>query len=85
MLHIVNQTTALHRCLASMQDNDVILLTQNGVIAGINQIPDHITCYALNADVTARGITDQIAKHIQLISYDQFVDLTIQHHPILTW
>lgn len=88
MLHIINKTNCVPRCLQSVQESDVILLIQDGVIAGVNNaLPENITmnCYALAEDILARGLQDKINPKITQINYDQFVELTIKHHPILSW
>ena len=88
MLHIINQSKNIQRCLQSMQKNDVILLIQDGVIAALKNselMASNILCYALEEDVIARGLQDQMSPQIKLINYAQFVELTLQHHPILSW
>lgn len=85
MLHIVSTASALNSCLAVIQNNDVVLLIEDGVIAAIQSPIYSNQIYALKPDIEARGLLDKIASHIQLIDYSTFVDLTAQHHPIQTW
>ena len=40
------------------------------------------TFYAIEEDVIARGISKQIPQAITLISYDDWVDLTVEHNSI---
>lgn len=98
MLHIINQSPftseSLKRCEKMLGDSDVILLIEEGVYAAmaetvfselINQILKKNKIFVLAPDAQACGIIEKIMPGITLISYEEFVDLTIQHYPILNW
>ena len=40
--------------------------------------------YALQADLLAPGFTQEMVN-IRCINYEQWVDLTVIHHPLQTW
>jgi|GEM_PF-1270412 len=91
MLYLLHHSPA---SLVSLQDllksKDVLVLLQEGVYEGILQSPlpfleKGVLCYALEVDVHARGLREQIHPQVLLISYEELVDLTLQHHPILSW
>lgn len=93
MLHIINQSPfesfSLNSCLDVIQAGDVILLIEDGVIAAaVSTIKFEFSkfgLYALKSDVIARGLLNQMQPEILVIGYEDFVDLTIKHHPICTW
>lgn len=67
--------------------NQVLVLTQDAVIAATlpNVIAPYDTVYALTDDLAARGLLSQISSNVTVIDYQQFVELTINNHPIVTW
>ena len=100
MLHTINQSpydnNIIPRCLRVAADGDVIIFIEDGVYSALNQQPystdlqqaietKHHQIYALLPDLQARGITDNLATLIQLINYDEFVDLAATHHPMQAW
>jgi len=98
MLHLVNRSpsspAALQACLRAASAGDAILLIEDGVYcgklpeaesSGLLQQPEDIALFALEADVFARGIQNQIARAITLIDYDRFVELTEQHNACQNW
>lgn len=88
-LHIVSKSPqsskALARCLQSLNSNDGILLIEDGVYAASQ--PAHVLLtknrYALQDDLTARGITADSA--IQPIDYATFVKLCAQYEKTVSW
>lgn len=69
-----------------------MLLIQDGVLAVLEENPllkyclqQQISVYALIDDVLARGLKDQVSHHIKLISYGDFVDLTVKHPQQIHW
>ncbi|ATO35022.1 Protein TusB [Dickeya dianthicola] len=95
MLHTLAHSpyrTDLDALLRNVGEGDAILLLQDGVIAALAGAPDGerllssaATVYALQADVAARGLLDQISTTIVLIDYTQFVQLTALHSRQLAW
>ncbi|MGJ3494603.1 tRNA 2-thiouridine synthesizing protein B [Piscirickettsia salmonis] len=96
-LHLIQsspyQSSALSRCLTQLENQDGVLLLENGVYAACNSYSlstqIHLLsspCFALRADLTARGITDtDIDPMITMIDYQTFVDLIAQFDNSLTW
>jgi len=64
-----------------------IILTQDAVIAATLplSLTDYHKIYALADDVSARGLTNQVNDTIEIISYAQFVALTLTHQPLVNW
>jgi tRNA 2-thiouridine synthesizing protein B len=73
-------------------ERDVLLLMQDGVIAGLEDslaLP-HITqlpcpVYVLTEDLQARGLVGQISDKLTPIDYTGFVELTEQHMQHIAW
>jgi tRNA 2-thiouridine synthesizing protein B len=97
ILHTVNKSPYSHQtlqdCLRVCQQQSSILFIEDGVLAIndgdyctqlIEQNP-HITFYALQADVVARGLTDTANPAVTLIDDSGFVDLVTQHHCVQSW
>lgn len=96
MLHTVNkspfQNSALENCLRVARAGDVILLLEDGVYAAaagtaksslIEQALKRHTVYAIDADLTARGI-GKLIQEVHRASYGDFVDL-VEQHPVHAW
>lgn len=87
-LHILNKSPGHPRfyvCLAALKEGDVLVLTENGALALADQdirLPDH--SLALEADLEARGLMTT-ANPEQVISYDEFVQLTADNSRIVCW
>lgn len=84
----------LHDCLRLCQSGHSILLTGNGVYGAMQNSPaskqlqfalNKIKIYALKEDIIARGIALNLLSGIELITYDEFVDLTIEHSKTCSW
>ena len=97
LLHTVSKSpyssTALSSCLRAVLPDGVILLLEDGVYAaragsdtaGLITGCAGVTCYALLADVKARGLQQQLDKQIQLADYDDFVRLSTECHTVQSW
>lgn len=98
MLNIINKSpfnsNTLASCLHYAPPNSAILFIEDGVYAAIQatelaeklkKVFSYFKFYALKPDVETRGILEKLLPEIQLIDYAEFVDLTLQHHPIQTW
>lgn len=96
MLHTVNKSpfarTRLETCLRFVQPGDPILLVEDGVYAAhsnngyatrLKEVGKSNPLYALNSDLTARGIID-VLDAVTVIDYDGFVDL-VEDHQVLSW
>ncbi len=86
-LHHVNPD-ALRRALAAAQTGDVLLLREDAVLLGQHELLRHAPfalCYALQADVDARGLQSLLPEAVLRISDADFVALTLQHDRVITW
>lgn len=91
MLHILNtspfqNSTVFTCCFQAARAGDVILLIEDAVLAILTpeKLPP-LDMYVLACDLQARGILDRTPTRFQIIDYNGFVDLTLQHTPIQTW
>jgi len=94
-LHIVNASSeraALDNCLRVSSRGDAILLVGNGVYWAVESAFARIakramgaSCFALSADVAARGIAHLLTDQVQQIDDGAFVDLVASHHPVVSW
>jgi tRNA 2-thiouridine synthesizing protein B len=80
---------ALKQCLNIISSEDGLLLSQDGVYAMKNQklLPALLqlsNVYLLKEDLKARAITIENPEFKQ-ISFDQFVDLSLQYNKVLSW
>lgn len=76
-LHLVNKANS-NMIIAA---DDHIVLLQDGVYTQ----PQHKNIYAIKQDVLDRGLQNSIAPQIQLINYDELVELTTQADKIISW
>ena len=87
-LHLLNKApehSRFARCLQSLQPGDSLVLMENAVLALANSglsLPE--PCYALQADVRARGLSTQNGRHT-LIDYQELVQLTADNPRIISW
>jgi sulfur relay protein TusB/DsrH len=90
MLHIVNQSVVTASQIALIRASDAVLLIEDGVYCGVATACETLlqrtqNCYALLPDVAARGLSQKMHEGIQLISYADFVDLSLAHSPVISW
>ncbi len=92
ILHTVNKspflTTTLESCLRLAQPGSTILLIEDGVYALLSPLLNeysNLSFYALAADVQARGLSDRLPAHIQLVDDQGFVQLTVEHDRVESW
>jgi tRNA 2-thiouridine synthesizing protein B len=96
MLYTINKSPLMFGNLKSVlhiaPQGEPILLYEDGVYAAVagaaseelvQQALDKHPVYALQADLEARGL-GSIAKGIQVIDYDGFVELVEEHH-VIPW
>jgi tRNA 2-thiouridine synthesizing protein B len=92
MLFTVNKSpftsNSLQSCLKFTKSGNPVLLFEDGVFAAakgtaleplIRTAMTYVEIYALQEDLTARGITDVIAG-VRLVDYGGFVDLVAQNN-----
>lgn len=86
--HLVFSERALNSCLLRKQPEDPILLIGNGVYACHQCLADtsgEHRILALAPDAEARGINASQLGSIKSIDYTEFVSMTEQHAPIVSW
>lgn len=91
-LHLLSKppehSNCLNSCLAVIGANDVLLLLGDGVYAGLPAYSDQladIRCYALAADVNARGLQTRLSAYCTCIDDTQFVDLSTSCKNSQSW
>ena len=86
MLLIATQSPFI-KALPQQTNGASIILTQDAVIAATQVLAgtDFNRVYALSDDLTARGLSALVSDGIEVIDYRQFVQLTLCHHPIVSW
>ena len=80
---------ALQQCLQRIQATDGLLLTQDAVYGvmdkGLNtKLVALHSVFVLKEDTDARGITIESDK-IQLITYADFVELSLEYDKVVSW
>lgn len=96
MLHTINKSPYSHQCLTDClhvcSTNDVILLIEDGVYASLTNsewieplLAKASAVYALQPDVSARGLGDRLAAGIKTIDYAGFVQLCVDQPKMLAW
>lgn len=88
-LHLLYSIESLNDCQKALSSDDAILLLQEGVYLLANNcpLPISIECYALQADIDARGITLAHTKknNLSIIDDATFVDLVMQFTNNISW
>ncbi len=98
MLHTVNKSPltclTLESCLRHAAKDSVVLLIEDGVYGAMKEAEfspriekalQTVRVYALAPDVEARGIRDKILAGVMLVDYGGFVDLVVEHSPVMAW
>ncbi len=96
MLYTVNKSPLMFRnlesCLRIAPSGDPILLYEDGVYAAVagakteplmTEILTQHTVFALEADLRARGLS-RLVEGVEVIGYDRFVDLVVEHN-VVPW
>lgn len=86
MLFIITQSPFV-KTLPPAAGKQTIVLTQDAVITATLPLvtESYDVIYALADDLKARGLMSNITANITVINYQQFVELTLNNHPIVTW
>ena len=94
LLHTVSKSPhssdALASCLRTIQPGARLLLLEDAVYAALpgdalTTLPEGVDCYALAADVEARGLAGQLSDLVQLADDDDFVSLSVECHAVQSW
>lgn len=78
--------------LPYIQPGDCLLLTEDGVLAGLaGSVPleillaSSVSVCALQDDIVARGLVDCFSSRIPCVSYTDFVRLATEHRQHFAW
>jgi tRNA 2-thiouridine synthesizing protein B len=94
LLHTISSSPessdALQSCVRVALPDACILLMEDAVYAARAGSPSAqqlagLRCYALEADVAARGLLELLAVNIELIDYPGFVNLSVECHAVQSW
>lgn len=88
ILHTVNKPgQAMTLCLRAIGAGDSILLLEDGVYElmipdqRLTAVPDSCAVFVMGADALARGV--QVPA--ELVDYERFVSLCLEHDQVLSW
>ena len=87
-LHLVFTTQGMRSCLARWSPDDRLILIGDGVYGAnhIEQTSVGASAIAvLDSDAQARGVSSSEHHSMRRIDYMEFVRLTEQHSPIVSW
>lgn len=96
-LHTVNkspfETGALLSCLNHCKPGDAVILIEDGVyggleassIAGRIRAAADVAVFALEGDIKARGIAGKLMPEVEIVGYEGFVDLVVDHSVTQAW
>lgn len=95
MLHLVSQSptngSALSSCLRMLDENSAVVLLGDGVYAAVAghidvaSLASGVHVFALDRDVSARGIQRFINTQIEVIDETTLVQLTVEHESSHSW
>lgn len=90
MLHIVKTVQSLTDVVKVAVETDDVLLVEQAVYAANPHHQEFATVKGLKvsvleADVDARGIANRISPSIEKISFEGFVELTVEQPNSVTW
>jgi len=95
MLHIIATTAGHDTLFKRIAPGDTLLFIADAVLSlhknslsakKLLAYCPHFKCYALEADLLARGLTaDDILAEIKQVDYSGFVTLTVENAVIKTW
>lgn len=98
MLHIIYQSPTelqnLKTFFSVYQPEDMILLIENGIFCALagtltgEQLANSINpknIFVLAPHVNERGALHRLIAEIQSVDFAGFVDLVVEHYPILRW
>ncbi len=98
ILHTINKSptsdSTFNSCLRCAAEHDTILLFEDGIYGAIvgtqaepmiKQALQHYRICALKEDLVARGFSRGLIDGIDVIDYQDFVDLTVTHDKVHSW
>ncbi|MDG2421300.1 MAG: sulfurtransferase complex subunit TusB [Gammaproteobacteria bacterium] len=92
-LHTISKPPSsglLNSCLTGVSENDALLFIEDGVYHGSKFSPDletphYLTLFSLEEDVMARGLNQSTLSNINIINYNDFVDLCVRYDKVVNW
>ena len=95
-LHTVNKCdhALVQQCMSATADGDCVLLIEDAVYAALpghalEKILQHrgagVALGALKEDLADRGISDRIPSDFSVVSYAEFVALSLAHLRVVNW
>lgn len=67
------------KALVKADEEAMVVLVQDGVYVDISDIPAEKKVYALEEDMRRRGIADPPGDRLTRITYDELIDLIVEH------
>ena len=91
--HSLDDQNWLTRCLASVSENDGIILLEDAVLISchlptlsqLSTLNIKLNFYVIDVDLKARGLLNQFDQKFTLISYQEFVELTLYYDKLVNW
>ena len=85
-LHIIHTRQALEGCQALLSAEDAILLIHDAVlrICFNADLPPH-RLLALRDDLQARGLMHKSGGRIEIVGFDEFVNLCCEYDKTVSW
>jgi sulfur relay protein TusB/DsrH len=79
-LYLVDrELSATAKALVREDKDALVVLVQDGVYVDIADIPAEIKVYALAEDLRKRGMPHPKGNRLNAITYDELVDLVVEH------
>ena len=97
MLHILNKSPlekgSLDTVLRLARSGAVLLIEDavyaatrgHGAESKLRQLMARLKVYALAPDLQARGVADRVIDGVELVDYEGFVDLVVEHPASQSW
>lgn len=82
ILHTFNKPSALEKGQFLVCEGDCVLLLEDGVYLALSL---ETPCFAIKADVLARGLSDRLPDNVIQIDYSRFVTLAAQATKVVSW
>ena len=89
ILHTLNKAELLPLGRRAMQSGDSLVLIENGVYLAVTSQdppwPEQVQVYALESDLSARGLAGRIQPGIKVLSMSSLVSLCCNHDRVINW
>lgn len=99
MLHILRHSphteSRFASCLRAISSGQSLILIEDAIYAlfpgtsarnALEYLPGTIGLYALDVDLTARGVAlDDLPSQVRVINYQMMVELCLEHPKVISW